>query len=166
LLAHKADVNAKGISPINTQGFTALHRLVLSFGYSGGPFQDLPAMAEMLLAAGADPNLQDVEGKTPLNRIQLPPQPTGSTQEKVAQILRKHGALDQPPDPSSVRITRKGSLPPRIAFKSPTNSLNRFSLLEVIGNYYADNSREYARSVGQLDAVGLPGVQPAPARLS
>ena len=113
-------------------------------------------MAEMLLTAGADPNIQDNEGKTPLNRIQFPPR-TGSTPEKVAQILRKHGALDQPPDPSSVRITRKGSLPPRVLFRTDTNSLNHFSLLEVVGNYYAETSREHARSIGQL-TLGNTGI--------
>src|SRR5207247_4521232 len=110
-------------------GYRPLRRRVFALG--GGSINDFPAMSEMLLTAGADPNIQDNEGKPPLNRIQLPPQP-GSTPEKVAQILRKHGALDQPPDPSSVRITRKGSLPPRVLFRTDTNSLNHFSLLEVV----------------------------------
>jgi len=55
----------------------------------------------------------------------------------LAELLREHGAMENLPDFSLIRIMRKGSLPPTVVFKADTNSLNRFSLLEVIANYYA-----------------------------
>jgi hypothetical protein len=48
--------------------------------------------------------------------------------------LRQHGAVDELPDLSSIRFTRKGVVP-SIIFQKDTNSLNHFTLFEAIGRF-------------------------------
>jgi hypothetical protein len=49
----------------------------------------------------------------------------------IADILRQHGAADELPDFSLVRVSRKG-MGPWIVFKRDTNSFNRFTLFETL----------------------------------
>ncbi len=65
LLAAKADPNAKSLQT----GQTALHYLAMWAYSTQGSINLLPAMAKDLIAAGADVNVQDHNGRTPLNII-------------------------------------------------------------------------------------------------
>jgi hypothetical protein len=54
---------------------------------------------------------------------------------EIADILRAHGALDELPDFSSIRLTRAG-VEQTIVFRRDTNGVNHFTLLEAIRNFY------------------------------
>ncbi len=118
---------------------------------------------ELLLAKAADVNQTNLQGRTPLmlltrSTVQtpggVPPRPisvvpgqgypgaavpSAAASGDIASLLRAHGAVEELPDFSSIRITRKGAVPSSIVFKSGTNSLNRFRLLEVIGITFAQS---------------------------
>ncbi len=57
---------------------------------------------------------------------------TGPDQAGIAALLKSHGAIEELPDFSSIRITRSGRSQPLIVFRSSTNRANHFTLLEVI----------------------------------
>jgi len=148
LIAHGAQVDRKSQS-----GETPLHWAVR---WGGGQTND-QTMAELLLSKGADPNTRDNAGLTPLDRAkgksnQSAPTPPGIQSEalpqkaEIAALLRKHGALDDLPDFNSLRVTRASIANPLTVFPKDTNSVNHFTLLEVIRNFYGDSS----------DARGLP----------
>lgn len=131
LLAHKAGVNAKDRS-----GWSPLHcaAQAASRGYN------TIAIAELLLAAGAEANARDNSGNTPLKVAgsgPYSPRNPGTTAAEMAELLRQHGAVEQMPDFATIRLTRKGLDQPPVIFRKDTNALNHFTLLEVIGNYYA-----------------------------
>jgi ankyrin repeat protein len=198
LLEHKADVNVRW----SGTGDTALHITVANGRRD---------IVDLLLAHGADPNLTNNEGKTPLaltkaappvlvssggvNTFAIPPGLPGTTTipnralrvpgaanpgaEEIAaapngirDLLLKHGAVENLPDFSSIRI--KGKAWPTeaatVVFKGPTNALNRFSLLEVIGNYYmvglnplASASPSFADRLNAIVArTGSPGAPSLP----
>jgi ankyrin repeat protein len=148
LLAHKADVDA-----LAKDGSTALHSAVA---------YNHPDLVELLLTNKADPNVRDSAGRTPLDltRNSIPagmpvpnyPQSPGSIPTRalrlpgvstptaeaeaptsIADILRQHGAADELPDFSLIRVSRKG-MGPRQIFKHDTNSFNRFTLFETIAS--------------------------------
>lgn len=141
LLQHKANPNAKTKS-----SWTPLHSAV-HYGRK--------EIAELLLANGANPNVPNNEGKTPLDltkpaqgaiapRTLRVPQPgvpapvEPASPAEIAEVLRKHGAVEDLPDFSSIRVTRAG-LQPQAIFRKDTNSNNHFTLLEVVRNYYLPN---------------------------
>src|SRR5207302_10672804 len=68
LLAHKANPDLK-----NGVGQTALHLVAQQSAHL-----DMTEIAALLLDAGADPNITDNEGRTPLADIGLPPPPVAS----------------------------------------------------------------------------------------
>jgi len=86
-------------------------------------------------------NVQDNTGKTPLNYVPLPLVSTeaevASTWAKIDQLLRQHGAVEDLPDFSSIRITRAGYPQPWVVFQADTNRLNHFTVMETIQNAYA-----------------------------
>jgi hypothetical protein len=88
---------------------------------------------------------------------------------EIADVLRKHGALEDLPDFSSIRITRAG-LQPQTIFRKDTNAVNRFTLLEVIRNYYpalatyqAANQRmafpDFSKIIVYRPVAGKPGAK-------
>lgn len=53
-------------------------------------------------------------------------------QKAVAAVLKSHGAVEDLPDFSVIRVRRQGWRQPYAVFESCTNDINRFSLLEAI----------------------------------
>lgn len=161
LLAAGADVNVK-----NDNAWSALHYAV-SHGRK--------VILQMLLDKGADPNVRNNEGKTPLDLTQprpgfgvALPQRAGEiprdNPNELAELLRKHGALDELPDFTSIRITRAGVPQPVVIFQKDTNSVNRFTLLEVVRNFYWNfsDSRgmpfpDFSKIIIHRPAAGKPG---------
>lgn len=149
LLGFKADVNARSKS-----GSTALHFLIQGGPQPGRPQRpvpvpggfgtwppslasDLPEMLTALLDAGANANAQDSNGKTPLNYVPRPaPAEEASNWAKIDQLLRQHGAVEDLPDFSAIRVTRTGVPQSWVVLQADTNRLNRFTLMELILNYY------------------------------
>ena len=148
LLANKADPNAK-----DKNGETPLH-VAVSRGQK--------EIAELLLANKADPNERDNSGRTPLdlakNMVQqgqpgrpgrvpsYPGQPFSasttareqeSKPETMADLLRRHGALDDLPhlDRIGVRRTTVGYC--ETAFAKPAQDWSHFTLLELIAVQYS-----------------------------
>jgi ankyrin repeat protein len=146
LLDARADANAK-----DKYGMTPLHSAVLI---------NRKNFVELLLAKGAEVNIRNKYGQTPLEiakstnspdsahpsvvlggfgatgvvgAIPVKSETTADQPGEVAALLRRHGALDDLPDFSSIRITR-GTLKPILVFDA--DSLNHFTLLEAIQNYY------------------------------
>src|SRR5207247_7956216 len=114
-------------------------------------------MAELLLSKGADPNLRNNDGQTPLDlakgvnsapspgfgRIAAPPppgipprtlrQPASSESPAktrpvdIATLLREHGAQDWLPQPGQITVARRSTGVARPSFVQGTNSANRFT---------------------------------------
>ena len=116
LLAHKADPNTK-----DKDGDTPLHLAV---------WRNQKAMVELLLANKADPNERNDQGKTPLDwaksmaqqprpvPLGFPPGSPGrpglveqpdAKQETIADLLRRHGALDDLPHLDQIGVRRTAS---------------------------------------------------------
>lgn len=53
-------------------------------------------------------------------------------QKAVAAVLKSHGAIEDLPDFSVIRVRRQGWSQPYVVFERCTNDLNRFTLLEAI----------------------------------
>ena len=176
LLAHKADAKAR-----DNSGWTALHRaaegqhkevveLLIAAGADVNARKNdgltpLAIMKQVLPGLAAPAGIYTPGGvrfpqpgavpSVPTRSLRPPgsnPEPQ-ATRSEIAELLVKHGAVENLPDFSSIRITRKGSFPPTIVFKAGTNSPNRFSLLEVVANYYANAS-------AHVGPPGIPGSAP------
>jgi ankyrin repeat protein len=149
LLAHKSNVNAQ-----DKNGDAPLH---LAASRSDA---DVTEIGAMLLAAGADVNLQDKGGKTALNfadsnpppnlfgfsgfsnvprapYIQVPPQQT-----KFAELLRKHGAVEDLPRLDRIQLRRPAAKFTATIFSKGTNDYNHFTLLELLAVHYGFVSTE------------------------
>jgi ankyrin repeat protein len=128
LLAHKADPNAREPK----SGNAALHYAVLSV--SSGDLPELvPSIVETLLAAGANPNLQNGEGKTPLNYLQSP---LNSVRAKIRGLLVAHGAVEDLPRLDVVEVRRPEANFSKIIFTKGTNGWDQFTLFDLIGVQY------------------------------
>jgi len=152
LIEAKANVNAS-----DPNGWTPLH-----WAASGNRKE----LVELLVKAGADVNLRDKQGKTPLDYVKGNIQPVGSivwkqsprpgmttpvsspvsageaklTPDDMALLLRQHGALDELPDFTRIRITRQGLVQPHVVFVQGTTTTNRFTLLETLMRFYKIDS--------------------------
>lgn len=118
-------------------------------------------LVELLLAAGADANARDQAGKTPLDYtkpspVQLripsavlpnrasgfpgganaPAEPVESKPADIAGLLRQHGALDELPDFTCIRITRQELAKPLAVFFKGSKLTNQFTLLESLIKFY------------------------------
>jgi len=78
LIEKGADVNAKGNTSGNHNADTPLHCAARGYGMEG--------MVELLLKKGANPNVEDKNGQTPLAIAEE------GKQAKVIEVLKKHGA--------------------------------------------------------------------------
>jgi len=174
LIARGANVNQKG-----ERGNTPLH----SAAWIGSRGIGAAKMTELLLSKGADPNVRNDEGQTPLDiaqnkqprlpdRVASLPPPSGlpprtETQPvDLAGLLREHGALDELPDFNSLRVTRAGWTQPWVVFRKDTNSVNQFTLLEVILNFYGisgDNRGmpfpDFSKLIVHRPRAGQPGTE-------
>jgi ankyrin repeat protein len=115
LLAAKADPNARnnsGQTPLDlAKQFNAPHQpgaLTMPTPLNSIPVRPLPATATTFASTG-----------------------TESPPLKIADLLRQHGADDNLPDFSVIRVMRKG-MGPWVIFHRDTNSFNRFSLFETL----------------------------------
>jgi ankyrin repeat protein len=55
----------------------------------------------------------------------------------IADLLRQHGALDELPDFTRIRITRQGLKQPLEVFQAGANLTNQFTLLETVMRFYS-----------------------------
>ncbi len=153
LLSHKADPNGRDVS-----GRTPLFDAVNTGNEE---------ITKLLLANGADVNARDNEGKTPLLIVEAnAPQyvglapgatpvstyarpirslrlPSGqvNTSEIMRKLLLEHGAVENLPDFSAIRVMRKGGGLPTVVFQADTNGFNHFTLMEVLEKCYPDPTR-------------------------
>jgi len=143
LLDARADANAKDKS-----GMTPLHYAV---EFNRKDF------VELLLAKGADPNVRNNAGRTALDlaKVGLPPggaiavigpgaTPVAASArpesgQPLAALLRQHGAVDDLPDFTSIRVTR-GTRSSHSVFGKDSAALNRFTLFESLLYYYERGS--------------------------
>lgn len=140
LLESKANPNTQ-----DNRGNTPLHNLVLSIPSvpmsHSGYFAEL---AELLLAHGAAVNKRNNEGKTPLNLMGVPASPILPAKVELAELLRKHGALDEmlepEPDSESIRVWRKGLPSAQMVFARDSDGHNRYTLFETVLNLYSSSS--------------------------
>jgi ankyrin repeat protein len=136
MIEAKPDLNAR-----NAKGRTALHHAVQS---------GLVEKAEMLLAAGADPNIRDNDGLTPLDLLKsmasasslprsglpAPGTPSSSTRSSLADLLRHYGALDDLPRFDRIQVSRPSARFSATVFLKGTNDWNRFTLFDLVGVQY------------------------------
>jgi ankyrin repeat protein len=109
-------------------------------------------IAELLLAHKANVDAQDTSGHTPLDYVKINafgPHPTTGDElltREIGDRLRKAGAREDLQRLSFVTISRNGVLSPRGEylergwgnpwFYKGTNSFNRYTLLELISNFF------------------------------
>lgn len=131
LLAAAADVNVQ-----DRFGNSALHYVVRMGN---------PAVLQMLLEKGANPNVRNGQGLTPLDLTKpsgvasLSPSVPADVEAKMAELLRVHGALDELPDFTAIRITR-GTRSPYAVFEKDRNGWNHFTLFEALLGLYGKNA--------------------------
>jgi len=150
LLRHGANPNAR-----DALGMTPLHCARWNAGSATSR-----KVYELLLAYKADPNVRDRDGQTPLDLLKrlgapAPGQPNSSEKTKLpgelADLLRQHGALDELPDFTRIRITRQGLSSSIEVFKKASTLTNQFTLLETVMRFYARSSVAVS-GVGTRDA--------------
>ncbi|HEY5910392.1 MAG TPA: ankyrin repeat domain-containing protein [Verrucomicrobiae bacterium] len=135
LLSHKADTNAK--TPQSEM--SALHFLALSATFSGAT-ADVPPMARELIAAGADPNVQDANGRTPLKylsqHISSPAPGISAVARDVADLLRQAGAAEDLARMDVIEVRRPSASYSAAVFWKGTNDYNQFTLFELLAAHY------------------------------
>jgi ankyrin repeat protein len=127
-------------------GDTALHRAA---------FLGKQEHMRLLLEHGANPNVRNSGGKTPIMlakqiderrtvQVRLPKSETGTSSPYgtrplrvvLVQMLSEHGARDDLPNFDRIEVRRPASNTSIIAFAQDTNDWNHFTLVEVIGKLY------------------------------
>jgi hypothetical protein len=87
-----------------------------------------------LLDYQADPNVRNSNGATPLDLLKTSTKRPLATQ--LADLLRQHGALDQLPDWNHIIVSRPAAGFSAKVFEKGTNDWNRFTLLEMLVEFY------------------------------
>ncbi len=144
LIKRGANVNAK-----NNLRMTPLQMAV---------WRESIPLVSLLLTNGADVNAEGPAGRNALlmakeasegfrpsnpgeysgiNRI-----PDRATAQRIAALLREHGALDDLPDFTRIEMRRAAANYSGIAFETSTNGWNEFTLLELIARQYGFISTE------------------------
>lgn len=123
LLKHGLDPNER-----DSTGETALHLAAQSLD---------PKVYKLLLDYHADPNAQDHSGNTPLFSYAGAIGGRHITDQLgIGDLLRRHGALDNPPRWNVIEVNRLSGKGDRTVFQKGTNDWNHFTLLETILHYY------------------------------
>ena len=149
LLKHGADPNAR-----DSRGYTPLNYAVWG--------QANTNKIELLLDHHADPNVRGENGQTPLDYLKSqvqssidPASKAGFT--KIADLLRSHGALDNLPHWDRIMASRPSANYSQTVFQKGTNDWNRFTLLETLLNFYAEQSFHQPRFGGNPEPeISLP----------
>lgn len=136
LLRCKADPKAT-----SSYGFSVLHYLVYGLRSPGtNPLEDVLPMAQAVMAAGADVNAQDQQGKTPLNYlVEFPPSlgpAVANAAKQLAEVLRKAGAVEDLARMDVVQLSRQSAKFSQVVFSKGTNDYNQFTLYELIAAHY------------------------------
>jgi len=139
----------------------------LSVAVESGHFD--PAVFQSLLDAGADPNRRDRDGQTPLKVLERvasgdlsfgsgdvpPPDRQRTLATSIADFLRQHGALENPPDWDRISIGRPGVITSATVFQKSTNDWNHFTLLEFLLRVYPNPGRsEFAEALTRFPGLG------------
>ena len=129
LLRHDANPNVS-----NRNGATPLQRAAYRMAD--------PKIFELLLAFKADPNVRSSNGKTPLHVLKSRLEDGNASQQQktlagqLADLLRQHGALDNPPDWNRINVSRPADNFSETIFQKSTNDWNHFTLLDLICEKY------------------------------
>jgi ankyrin repeat protein len=148
LLKHGADPNARDL-----RGNTPL-----VYALWGAD----PQKIELLLDHHADPNVRGENGQTSLDYIKSLAQsnidPASKADfDKIAGLLRSHGALDNLPHWDVITVSRPSANYSKTVFQKGTNDWNRFTLLETLLNFYPEQSFHQPRFGGSTDSeISLP----------
>ncbi|HUC86529.1 MAG TPA: ankyrin repeat domain-containing protein, partial [Candidatus Acidoferrales bacterium] len=145
-------------------------------------------IVQLLLDHKANPNLQDARGNTPLDLVKrrmqnasastrfsgrvLPqlggnnsePDPDQKAEgEQIMALLHQHGALDHLPVWDCITVSRPSANFSYTMFRNNTNGWNRFTLLELLANFY-EGSEGYSslspRGDGSMDQYQLKSMLP------
>jgi ankyrin repeat protein len=123
LLTNKADVNAQ-----DKRGLTPLD---IAKGNASAPPPGMPPGVPTPF-----PPMQPVRVQPP-GGTPATPAPVASP-TSLADLLRQHGALDELPDFTTIRVTRQGLDKPILVFRQQTSGWNHFTLLETVLNLYVN----------------------------
>jgi ankyrin repeat protein/tetratricopeptide (TPR) repeat protein len=145
LLAHKADVNAR-----MDDGQTSLD-LAKSNANRNQP-QSFRVIPNRLLGPGT-PGPLSYQWNTSSSGGSATNEPPS-----MENLLRRHGALDDLPDFTAIRVTRQGLDRPYVIFRADTNGWNRFTLLETVGGFYAIRNASYVggKAVSAAETAPFP----------
>jgi hypothetical protein len=96
---------------------------------------------QLLLDYKANPNVRDIRGQTPLDKLKWIAQSAESPDKKIlaaqlANLLRQHGALDKLPNWDRITVSRPAINFSTAVFYRVTNDWNQFTLLETILEFY------------------------------
>jgi len=115
---------------------------------------------EALLDYHADPNVRNNDGQTPLNCVNT--SEDKKTAGGIADLLRQHGALDNPPNWDLITISRPSANFSHTIFTAGTNDWNRFGLLETILNFYEYSQQHSYNANGLWTTQSAASATPFP----
>ena len=137
LLQHGADPNARDM-----EGQTPLHYAVVALADR--------KKFELLFDHRANLNVRNNGGQTPLDIVKgrlaqyIAPGDKAPFGE-IADLLRRHGALDDLPQWDRITVSRPSVNYSDTVFRKGTNDWNRFTLLETLLNFYQQQSSPFSR---------------------